>query len=199
MEKINYKKYFVISLIASATCLCVLYIENIILFISKILSALSPLILGCVFAFVINILLNKVEKLYFPNTKNKYIKITRRPASITISLFIIILIIYAIIKLVIPELIACVKLISEEIPEFMEEARKLAILYSGDLPELQEYLEELDVNWQELINKAWTIIKIGAGGFFSSIITAIGNAFGGVTKIIIGFCNLHIGIKRKIV
>ena len=186
MNEVNYKKYFAIGFIASAMYLCVHYIEFIISVIGNFISAISPLILGCIFAFIINILLNKIEKIYFPNTKNKFTKKTKRPICITLSLSVIILIIYIIIKLIVPELIACVKILSNEIPVFAEKTRKMAILYSEDLPELQKYLQNININWQDLIDKTWNVIKIGASGFFGSIVSAIGNVFSGITKTVIG-------------
>ena len=66
MEKSNYKKYCVIGVIAAAVCLFVMKFESVVAAVTGVLSAAAPLLLGMVIAYILNILLKKIEKYYFP-------------------------------------------------------------------------------------------------------------------------------------
>ena len=66
MEKIQIKKYGIIGIIAAAVFLFVMNVEKVIDAIKAVAAAASPLLLGIVIAYILNLLLKKIEQFYFP-------------------------------------------------------------------------------------------------------------------------------------
>ena len=65
MNSINFKGRIVfISLVFGLTALVVLNIKDIYSVLDKILTVLSPILLGCFIAFILNIIVEKIEEAY---------------------------------------------------------------------------------------------------------------------------------------
>ena len=86
------------------SALAVVYSENIFGAVDAVWRAFFPLVLGCVFAFLLNLIMSRLEPHYFPGSDTLLVKKTRRPLCLLASVAIIALIIAAIVSLVIPEL-----------------------------------------------------------------------------------------------
>ena len=70
METNQLKKYCMIGVIATVVCLFVMNVKAVIAAGTAVFSAAAPLLLGIVIAYILNILLKKIECFYFPKTKN---------------------------------------------------------------------------------------------------------------------------------
>ena len=86
------------------SALAVVYSRNIFGAVDAVWRAFFPLVLGCVFAFLLNLIMSRLEPHYFPGSDALWVKKTRRPLCLLASVAIIALIITAIVSLVIPEL-----------------------------------------------------------------------------------------------
>ncbi|MBR6615026.1 MAG: AI-2E family transporter [Lachnospiraceae bacterium] len=186
MEKSQIKKYCLIGVIAAAVCLFVMNVKVVIAAGTAVLSAAAPLLLGIVIAYILNILLKKIEKYYFPKTKNPRLIASRRPVSIILSFVALVVIITLLVNLVVPELMSTIRLMVKEIPPAAEAVRLWAIEHSGEIPAIQESLQNLDIDWEATIRKALEVLAAGAGGIFSSVMTVVGSLFGTVTQFVIG-------------
>lgn len=100
---------------------------------SKILSALSyiinifsPFIIGTILAFILNVLVNFIERRVFGKIKetNGWKK-AKRPISILISMVLVILIIVFVMNLLIPQLKNSLSLFTDTLPEYKEDVIKL--------------------------------------------------------------------------
>lgn len=67
--------------------------------------AAAPLLVGCVIAYVLNILLKRIERFWFPGTKRKFLIKLRRPVCILLSFLALVLIMAGVVYLVVPELV----------------------------------------------------------------------------------------------
>lgn len=186
MEKSKYGNYVVIGIIAAAVCLLVMKIDRITAGILFTVNAAGPLLLGCAIAYVLNILLKKLERFYFPKTKNKVVIKTRRPVCIVLSFVVLVIILAFVMYLVVPELLSCIRLITDEIPVTIESLRLWAIEHSEEMPAFQEYLKKMDVDWQDLAKKLMNFLAVGAGGILSSVVTVFSRIFGTAAKALIG-------------
>ncbi|MCM1245412.1 MAG: AI-2E family transporter [Roseburia sp.] len=147
--------------------------------------AASPLILGCVVAYAVNILMSFFERHYFPRSKNKFVKKSRSVVCILISYLSLIGIIMLIIGLIVPELTSCVRLLIVKIPPLME---KISGNFSQNM-ELGRYISELgsvtksgEIDWQQIITKAanWMAGSLGGamgvvGGMISATFSTVFN------------------------
>lgn len=186
MESNQVKKYCIIGVIAAAVCLFVMNVKVVIAAGTAVLSAAAPLLLGIVIAYILNILLKKIEKWYFPKAKHPRLIASRRPVSIVLAFMALLVIVTLLANLVLPELMSAIRLMAEEIPPAAEAVRLWAIENSGEIPAIQESLQNLNIEWESTISKALEVVATGAGGLFSSVVTVISSLFGTVARFIIG-------------
>lgn len=186
METNQYKKYGVIGVIAAAVCLFVMNFGAVVAAVMGVLAAAAPLLLGAVIAYVLNILLKKIEKLYFPKSRSEIVVKSRRPVSILLSFLALAVIIVFVVKMVVPELMSSIHLIMDEIPETVETIRLWAVENFEEMPEVQESLANLDIDWKATAKKAFEILIAGAGGLFTSVVSVITGVAGGFSKLLIG-------------
>lgn len=182
----RYGTYCVIGVIAAAVCLFVMKVDRIVEAVSLVFSAAAPLLLGCVIAYVLNILLKRLEKLYFPNTDRAALIKSRRPVCILLSFVALFLILVFIVNLVVPELLSSIRLMTDEIPPAIENARVWAIAHSDEIPAFQDSLKRMDIDWQNMAKKTMDFLVAGAGGIFSSVVSVVSKVFGAATKVLIG-------------
>lgn len=119
--------------------------EKILSILGYIINILSPFLFGIILAFVLNVLVNFIEKKIFGKIKpSKTWQKVKRPVSITLSLILVILIIVFIMNLLIPQLKNSVSLFTESLPEYKEDV--IGILNKFDVTDstinkVSEYLD----------------------------------------------------------
>ncbi|WP_304205626.1 AI-2E family transporter [Peptostreptococcus russellii] len=138
------------------------------------LGIFKPIFLGCVIAFILNIIVSLWEKIFFPNTKNKYLQKSRRIICILLSFLSVLLILYLVYMLVVPQLSKSIAVISNKFPALYENIRDEAIKHSSSLPTIREKLLSSDKTGQEAIQKLIETLSI----WTSNIFNIIGSVFG---------------------
>lgn len=138
------------------------------------LGIFKPIFLGCVIAFILNIVVSLWEKIFFPNTKNKYLQKSRRGICILLSFLSVLLILYLVYMLVVPQLSKSIAVISNKFPDLYENIRDEAIKHSSSLPTIREKLLSSDKTGQEAIQKLIGTLSI----WTSNIFNIIGSVFG---------------------
>ena len=195
MGKKQIGTYCVIGLIAAAVCLFLKNADRIASVFSLAFSAAAPLLVGCVIAYVLNILLKRIERFWFPGTKRKFLIKLRRPVCILLSFLALVLIMAGVVYLVVPELVSSIRLVTDEIPPVIEEIRLWAIAHLEEMPEIQTYLENADIDWKNMMEKAVNILLTGAGGIFNSVFQ--GHRNGSPVYDRFHFCRLPVKFQGK--
>lgn len=119
--------------------------EKILSILGYIINILSPFLFGIILAFVLNVLVNFIEKKIFGKIKpSKIWQKVKRLVSITLSLILVILIIVFIMNLLIPQLKNSVSLFTESLPEYKEDV--IGVLNKFDVTDstinkVSEYLD----------------------------------------------------------
>ena len=119
--------------------------DKILSLLGYIIDIFAPFLLGILIAFVINVLINFLEKKVFGKIKpGKVWDKIKRPISVTVSLIFIILIIVLFMYLLIPQLRNSALLFTESLPAYKEDI--LDILYRFDFEhstiiKVSEYLD----------------------------------------------------------
>lgn len=72
----------------------VLNIDPFLSRLGRLMHVLSPIIVGCVAGFILNLIMRKWESIYFPNTKNEMIIKSRRSMCILLSFLSVVVILY---------------------------------------------------------------------------------------------------------
>lgn len=186
MKNMNLKHFIQYGLVVAFLCLFVIYFKEITAMGGSLLTVAFPLILGCVFAYVLNILMVRLEKIYFPKSVNPVIVKSRRPVCMVLSLALLIMIVIFILYMVIPQVINCFVIISKDVPEAFQKALQFLIDKSDEIPTLQKQLTELDVDWNTLINKLSKGVMTGTKGILTSATSIVGSFVGTVVDVVIG-------------
>lgn len=120
IKKLDWKIIFTIAAAAVGVYLCVHYWPNISDLAGTILKAATPLIFGFVVAYPLNILLCFYERHFFPKSnKNAVIK-ARLPVCLVGAIITVLGIITLVAVLITPQLVACVKMLIDQIPGAIE-------------------------------------------------------------------------------
>lgn len=151
-----------------------IYVGNVINWFFDIT---SPLIIAGVIAFIINIIMNRFEKL-IDTLFHKYNAIIKfkRPISLIISFLIITTIITLMLSIVIPELFNSFSMLANSIPEGFDKMVMWAKKYSNKYPQVQLWLEQLNPDWVQIAQQIFDYSKTGLFGVFGttfSLITSV--------------------------
>ena len=168
--------------LAAVLILGIRYFEEVVGWISRLWNVMFPLIMGLAIAYVLNIILVRVERFYFPGSKNRFINASRRGVGIVVSILLILGIFALVGGLVIPELIKAFGLIGRNVPVFMEDVA--VWLEEHSRVDAVKYLEGLD--WDDLAQKAIAAARSGLGSVLGSTISVVGSVVGSVINFFIG-------------
>ncbi|MNM87289.1 pheromone autoinducer 2 transporter [compost metagenome] len=150
--------------------LVVKYSENIFSKIGNISSATVPLISGLAMAYVLNILMKKLEKIYFPKSKNEIINKSRRAVCIFLAILLIIFILVIVALIVIPELVNAISVIIAAIPKFVEDIIKFIDTNSDKYEVVENTLVTLQIDVNEISRSVMTFASSLLTGVLNSII-----------------------------
>ena len=149
-----------------------------------VLKLLSPFVIGCGIALVLDVPLQFFERHLFSKTTNKLLLKMKRPLCFGISIFVILGIITGVIMLVIPELVEAVKVIVGIVTDFVN---RLLAMSEEEILELPfgEYL--LNTDWKNLLTSAQNWLKNQGGTLVNTAFTTIGSVVTAVVNFGVGF------------
>ena len=133
-------------------------------------SAASPLLVGAVIAYIINILMNFYEGKLPISPK------LRRPVCMLLAFLTLALVVVLLFSMIIPELINCLQLILEKLPG----ALRTAYTWMDDNFNISAYLTDQNIistlenlNIQETVKKIVSALMSGVGGAMGSIVSGV--------------------------
>lgn len=182
MDRKEIKRYVFIAVLAVAVCVVVQNFSLIQGFVQIAVGALTPLFIGCIMAYIFNIIMNFFEKHYFPKKDSGFIRKSRRPVCLILSFAIAIALIALILNIIIPEIVSAIKLISAEIPPLFVSTKDWALKKLEEYPDIYNELSSIELDTSSMAAK----LTDGAFGLFSSVISFIGAVTATVTNIVLG-------------
>ena len=168
--------------LAAFLILCIVKFDAIVWGAGRLWNVILPLVLGMGIAYVLNIVLVRVERLYFPRSQNRFIRSTRRGAGIVVSILLVLALFTLVGRLVIPELGKAFGVIGRSIPVVFDQAADW-LEKSGAL-NASNYVEDID--WNSMMEKVMEVARSGIGGILNSTISVVGSVVGGVVNFFIG-------------
>lgn len=174
------------TLLIAVAALVVINFQAILGGIGILFQIVAPLVLGAVMAFVLNIVVSRLESIFFRGNKPAVVAV-RRPVSILLSVVIILTIFAGIVGIVVPELGRSFALIGREIPKTAQTALEWLDENAKNYPQLEQYLKELQRSWPDMVEQASEYIKNGVGGLFSSVMGVVGAVTSGIVNFVVGF------------
>lgn len=182
--KLEWKTCFKVGVSAFLLYLCIRYWPDAANLFLAALNAASPLIIGCVVAYFVNILMGFYEGHYFPKAQVGIAAKSRRPVCMAAAFLTLIVIVILVINLIVPELISCVGVIISALPKVME-AIVDVLIQAHVLPEnLAEALNGID--WQSRAGQMLNLVTTGAGRVVNILISAASSFFSSVVAMLVG-------------
>lgn len=198
MERKDWEKIIIRTIVSlTIAILIILHFDLAIKGISALVGFMSPIILGFVVAFVINVILVRLEKIYFPHTNNRFLKKSRRPVCIALALLIILAVIAFVIAMVIPELINAFSILAKEIPASYDSILDKISVFISKVPALENWLvttleidleHPRDIEWTKFFTKVVELIIGSKDGQLNSIMDSTVNIVSGIGSGIVSFC-----------
>ncbi|MEY8441114.1 AI-2E family transporter [Lactobacillaceae bacterium 24-114] len=160
---------------------------------SSISQAATPLIIGCIIAYLVNLLLNQYERLYARCFHSARALKFKRLFGILMAYLSLILIIALVLRLVIPELISCTRLLvtnhSQVINKFIDQIEN-----NKDIKGLWTSFNLQDIKW----NQVSRYIGTGLGHTFKTVMTTASSIVSVITTIIIAlFFSVYLLIYKE--
>ena len=198
MERKDWEKIIIKTIVSlTIAILIILHFDLAIKGISALVGFMSPIILGFVVAFVVNVILIRLEKIYFPHTNNRFLKKSRRPVCIALALLIILAVIAFVIAMVIPELINAFSILAKEIPASYDSILDKISVFISKVPALENWLvttleidleHPRDIEWTKFFTKVVELIIGSKDGQLNSIMDSTVNIVSGIGSGIVSFC-----------
>ena len=181
---IEWKNCFRVGVSILLLYICIHFLPSAVNILGAIVGAASPLILGCIIAYMVNILMSLYERHYFPSTTNAWVIKSRRPVCMIGAFISLIAVVCIVIGLVVPEFVSCIVLMFSKLPGAIDVV--LDTLARWDiLPEdIMATLNSID--WQSKVTQILDVLSSGIGSVVDVVITTVTSVFSGVITAFIG-------------
>lgn len=163
--------------------------------VSYCFDLISPLLVGLVLAFVLNVPMRYFELKVFTSRKMPYN--LRLLLSCLLSLLIILGVVAGIVWLVIPELVDALTVIVESV---VESVKRISTMERAEIAELPFGKYLLEVDWDGLLGKLQTWLQNEGANLVNRAVNAISTVVGGVFDFFISlvFCFYIVFSKKKL-
>lgn len=147
--------------------------EKLLHFLSGIFRILTPFIAGAAVAFILNVPMRAIER-GLGGIKKPGL---RRVLAILLTFVAVILVLFGVFYLLIPQIGATVTSLIGSLPDFFNRIQATVTEYLDAHPEVMEWLSKNtdfeSINWADLAQKLLTFVSNGASTIFDKVIGAV--------------------------
>lgn len=158
--------------------LAVSYWKGAARILAALFSASLPLWIGCVIAYLLNIIMSFFERHYFAARTDNIVSKSRRPVCMIASYITLTALAGLIISLVVPQLIACLRLFFKAVPDVMEICLDILGKWNVMPENISKAIE--DINWQSSMGRIVKILTSGIGSTLDVVINTVSSLFSGI-------------------
>lgn len=160
-----FRKYRTLWMAGIIVVLAILFITNfsyVVGGIGFLLRSITSLLGGAAVAFILNLIMDPVER-KLRSCKEPLLAKNARPIAILVSFLVALLLIVLILSIVIPNLISAVKMLTSEAPTYFGELNDLIARLLKRYPELQSYFQGTTIDWNKTFETILNFITKGSG------------------------------------
>lgn len=183
--KIEWKNCFKIGTSIFLLYLCITYWSSFASFAGNVIGAALPLLIGCVIAYIVNILMSFYEKHYFKNSQKIGIIKSRRPVCMIGAFVTLVMIVFLLFKIVVPELAACVELLIAKVPGAISSL--FSWLESMDIVPEKIMASLQEINWRSKLEQIVSVLTTGVGNIMGTAVNVISSVFSGIVTALFAF------------
>lgn len=189
-------------LLAALLTLGVIHVQFLIQAVIFLWRLAWPLIMGGIIAYILEIVIKRLEKVFFPRTKKNWLIRSRRSICIFLSTVLVLSVIVLIVFTVIPGLGDALTLLAKELPVYFEELRRWVLETFRDLPAVTDYVQGMKLDWPSIQDRIvnWAVNGLGGGGLLNSTVSVISAVTGRVANFLISliFAMFLLGGKDRL-
>ena len=143
-----------------------------------------PFILGAAIAFILNVPMRNIERHLTVFGESGRL---RRPVSLVVTILLVTGGLFLVIFVVAPQLVKTFMNLQSSIPVFFAGVRDEAERIFASNPQILEYMNQMEVDWQEVFQNMVAFLKSGAGTMLNTTFSAAVSIVSGVSSFLIGF------------
>ncbi len=183
--KVDVKTLAKIGLGVFLTYLCIYYWPSVSGILLTVFEAIIPLLIGCIIAYIVNLIMSFYERHYFPKTVKKWIIKSRRVVCLLLAIITLLAAVTLIIIIVLPQFASCISLLFTKLPKALSDT----VAHLESLEVLPENIMAtlLSIDWNSTISQVVNALTSG----FSNI---VGIVVGVVTSVVGGFITAFLSI-----
>ena len=147
-----------------------------------LLEILSPLLLGCAIAFILNVPMRALERCLSPVTKRA--EKLRRPLALVLTIAAVSAVLALAGMVIVPGVKEAVTSVAAQTPDAFARLQEQALRFQEYLPALTDQIESLSIDWQSLSKKAVELVQswgkgliVSGGGILSGIVSGVSSFF----------------------
>lgn len=183
---IQKKKYIGYLVFAALLVLVLMYSRQIFRALNSLWGIILPLVIGCALAYVLNLIMVRLEKLLFSNLDNRYLNRCKSLVCLVLAVVLIVLVLFFITNLVLPQLANAIAIFSASIPGFID--RLLQTLDQIELsPLVLEQIENMFDSQADIRDQIFKFATKGIGGVLSSASAVVGSVGSAVFGFFVAF------------
>lgn len=186
----NIRKIKEIILFTAVIIVCLWKYETVLDILFFVLNILTPFILGGAIAFVLNVPMNFVQRHLFDEERIKKSKVLQkmaRPVSMILVLIAVFGIVAIVMFILIPQLGETFANLGRSIQAFIPQIQEWAARLFNDNKEIMDTVNNLEFDWNKIMDTGINFFKSGAGSVVDSTITAAKSIVSGLTTFFIAF------------
>lgn len=186
----NIRKIKEIILFTAVIIVCLWKYETVLDILFFQLNILTPFILGGAIAFVLNVPMNFVQRHLFKEERIRNRKVSQklaRPVSMVLVLIAVFGIVAIVMFILIPQLGETFANLGRSIQAFIPQLQEWAARLFNDNKEIMDTVNNLEFDWNKIMDTGINFFKSGAGSVVDSTITAAKSIVSGLTTFFIAF------------
>lgn len=186
----NIRKIKEIILFTAVIIVCLWKYETVLDILFFVLNILTPFILGGAISFVLNVPMNFVQRNLFDEERIKKSKVLQkmaRPVSMILVLIAVFGIVAIVMFILIPQLGETFANLGRSIQAFIPQLQEWAARLFNDNKEIMDTVNNLEFDWNKIMDTGINFFKSGAGSVVDSTITAAKSIVSGLTTFFIAF------------
>lgn len=159
------------------------YWPQVARFLSRLLEASETLTIGAIIAFLVNILMSKLERIIMPKAQKRAAQTARRVICMLLAFILLLGIVALILWLILPQLISCIEILIAEVPPFFSSVIKW--LQTTELLPDDIMAELASIDWKSNLTKIFDVLTAGLGSIFDIVITTVTSVFSGIVTALV--------------
>lgn len=150
----------------------------------------APILLGLVFAFILNVVMIQVETRMFSRLNRRLHKIwpkIRRPISLLVALILILGLIAVILLILVPEVVRTITGLTQQIPSFFNTLQGTLVQLGKRYPAVGDALGKVKIDWGSASQMLAVYGQKFAGSLLGSTVAVTTNVFHGAITLVLSF------------